>query len=89
MVEVIAPVTVLDPKGEMILSLTKDNFHVYDNGVEQKIDHFDLGGDSLSIVLVVETSSHIEPMLPAVQHTGMVFAEAVMGLTSEVCGRRL
>jgi len=55
-VEVIAPVSVLDPKGEMILSLTKDNFHIYDNGVEQKIDHFDLGADSLSIVFVVETS---------------------------------
>jgi VWFA-related protein len=83
-IEVIAPVSVLDPKGEMILSLTKDNFHIYDNGVEQKIDHFDLGGDSLSIVFVVETSSHIEPMFPAVKHTGIVFAQAVMGMTAEV-----
>lgn len=82
--EVIAPVTVLDPKGAMILSLTKDNFHIFDNGVEQQIDHFDLGGDSLSIVFVVETSSHIEPMFPAVKHTGIVFAQAVMGLTAEV-----
>jgi VWFA-related protein len=81
---VIAPVAVLDPKGEMVLSLTKDKFHIYDNGVEQKIDHFDLGGDSLSIVFVVETSSHIEPMFPAVKHTGIVFAEAVMGMTAEV-----
>lgn len=83
-VEVIAPVAVLDPKGEMVLSLTKDKFHIYDNGVEQKIDHFDLGGDSLSIVFVVETSSHIEPMFLAVKHTGIVFAEAVMGMTAEV-----
>jgi VWFA-related protein len=83
-VEVIAPVSVLDPKGEMILSLTKENFHIYDNGVEQKIDHFDLGADSLSIVFVVETSSHIEPMFPAVKHTGIIFAQAVMGMTAEV-----
>ena len=83
-VEVIAPVSVLDPKGEMILSLTKDSFHIYDNGVEQKIDHFDLGADSLSIVFVVETSSHIEPMFPAVKHTGIVFAQAVMAMTAEV-----
>jgi VWFA-related protein len=82
--EVIAPVTVLDPSGKMILSLTKDNFHVFDNGTEQKIDHFDLGGDSLSIVLVVETSSHIDPMFEAVKHTGIVFAQTVMGLTAEV-----
>jgi VWFA-related protein len=83
-IEVIAPVSVLDPKGVMILSLTKDNFHIFDNGVEQKIDHFDLGADSLSIVFVVETSSHIEPMFPAVKHTGIVFAQAVMGMTAEV-----
>jgi VWFA-related protein len=82
--EVVAPVTVRDPKGEIVLSLTKDKFHVYDNGIEQKIDHFDLGGDSLSIVLIVETSSHIEPMLPAVKHTGIIFAETVMGPTAEV-----
>src|SRR5271169_7039070 len=72
--EVVAPVTVRDPKGEIVFTLTKDKFHVFDNGVEQKIDHFDLGGDSLSIVLVVETSSHIEPMFPAVKHTGIIFA---------------
>ncbi|HYL69466.1 MAG TPA: VWA domain-containing protein [Candidatus Limnocylindria bacterium] len=83
-IEVIAPVSVLDPKGEMILSLTKDKFHIYDNGVEQKIDHFDLGAESLSIVFVVETSSHIEPMFPAVKHSGIVFAQAVMGMTAEV-----
>jgi len=59
--EVIAPVTVTNHSGEMILDLSKDNFRVYDNGVQQKIEHFDLGGDPLSIVLAIETSSHIEP----------------------------
>jgi VWFA-related protein len=81
--EVTAPVTVRDPKGEMIFDLTKNDFHIYDNGVEQKIEHFDLGGDPLSIVLVVETSSHIEALLPAVRQTGIVFAETVLGQTSE------
>jgi VWFA-related protein len=82
--EVVAPVTVRDPRtGEMILSLTKENFHIYDNGLEQKIDHFDLGGDPLSIVLAVETSSHIAPMLPAVRQSGIVFTETVMGPTAE------
>ena len=83
-IEVTAPVTVRDPRtGEMILDLNKENFHVYDNGVEQKIDHFDLGGDPLSIVLVVETSSHVQPMLPAIRQSGIVFTETVMGQTSE------
>jgi Ca-activated chloride channel homolog len=81
--EVIAPVTVTNHTGEMILDLSKDNFRVYDNGVQQKIEHFDLGGDPLSIVLVIEASSHIQPMFPSIKHAGIVFSEAVMGQTSE------
>lgn len=81
--EVTAPVTVRDPKGEMVLDLTQTSFHVFDNGVEQKIEHFDLGGDPLSIVLVIETSSHLEPMMPAIRRTGVIFSQTVMGLTSE------
>jgi VWFA-related protein len=81
--EVTAPVTVRDPKGEMVFDLRQDNFRVYDNGTEQKIDHFDVGGDPLSIVLVIESSSHIEPMFPSIKHAGIVFTETVMALTSE------
>ena len=82
--EVITPVTVRNANGEMILDLSKESFHIFDNGVEQKIEHFDLGANSLSIVLVVETSSHIDPMFPAVRQTGLVFTETVMAQTSEV-----
>jgi len=82
--EVIAPVTVTDAKtGEGVLDLTKANFHVYDNGAEQKIEHFDMGGAALSIVLVVETSSHVAAMLPAIRQSGIVFTEAVMAQTAE------
>ena len=81
--EVVTPVTVTNHTGEMILNLSKDNFRVYDNGVQQQIEHFDLGGDPLSIVLVIEASSHIQPMFPSIKHAGIVFSEAVMGQTSE------
>ena len=82
--EVTAPVTVRNASGEMILDVPKESFHIFDNGVEQKIEHFDLGANSLSIVLAVETSSHIEPMFPAVKQMGLVFTETVMAQTSEV-----
>jgi len=39
---------------------------VTDNGVTQRITHFDLGGDPLSLVFVVETSSRIAPLLPQI-----------------------
>jgi len=81
--EVSAPVTVRDHSGEMVLNLSEKDFHVYDNGMEQKIDHFDLGGDPLSVVFVVETSSHIEALLPAVRRAGIVASQTVMGPTAE------
>lgn len=82
--EVTAPVVVRDPRtGEMMLDLNQNDFHVFDNGVEQKINHFDLGGEPLSIVLVVQTSSQLEGTLPAIRQAGIVFTQTVMGKTAE------
>src|SRR5579863_3218381 len=81
--EVTAPVSVRDAAGEIVLNLAQKDFRVFDNGTEQKIDHFDLGGDELSVVLVAETSSHVEPMLPAVRKTGIIFTLTVMAKSAE------
>jgi VWFA-related protein len=77
------PVTVQDDKGELVLDLTEKDFHVFDNGVEQQITHFDLGGDPLAVALVVETSSRIEALLPAVRKSGIVFTQTVMAQTAD------
>src|ERR1700740_2050451 len=82
--EVTAPVTVRNASGEMLLDIPRESFHLFRNGVEQKIEHFDLGASSLSIVLAVETSSHIDPMFHSVKQMGIVFTETVMAQTSEV-----
>jgi VWFA-related protein len=74
-----APVAVTDSKGELILDLQQKDFHVFDNGIEQKVESFDLGGEPLSAVLVFETSSHLAPLLPAVQKSGIVFTQTVLG----------
>src|ERR1700722_18277926 len=50
------PVAVSDAKDQLILDLQQKDFHVFDNGVEQTIESFDLGGEPLSAVLVFETS---------------------------------
>jgi len=50
------PVTVRDASGEMVLNLTPGDFRVFDNGVEQRIEHFDLGGEPLSVVSLAGTS---------------------------------
>jgi len=77
------PVTVRDSKGQMIANLDEKDFWVTDNGVPQKITHFDLGGDPLSLVILVETSARIAPLFAQVQKTGILLTETVMGPDGE------
>lgn len=77
------PVTVRNAAGELVLDLSQSDFRVHDNGVEQSIEHFDLGGDPLSVVILLESSSRIEPLLPAVRKTGILFTQTVLGPTGE------
>jgi len=77
------PVTVRDARGEMVHDLEARDFQIADNGVAQKISHFDLGGDPISLVILIETSSRIEALLPQVRKTGILFTQTVMGPNGE------
>ena len=77
------PVTVRDGRGDMVHNLEARDFQVTDNGATQQITHFDLGGDPISMVILIETSSRIAPLLPEVRKTGILFTQAVMGPTGE------
>jgi len=80
---VTTPVTVRDGRGEMVHNLDAKDFRVTDNGAAQKISHFDLGGDPISLVILVETNSRIEPLAPEIRKTGILFTQTVMGPTGE------
>jgi VWFA-related protein len=77
------PVTVRDGRGDMVHNLEARDFQITDNGVAQQITHFDLGGDPISLVILLETSSRIAPLLPEVRKTGILFTQTVMGPTGE------
>ncbi len=77
------PVTVRDGRGDMVHNLEAHDFQITDNGVAQQISHFDLGGDPISMVVLLETSSRIAPLLPEMRKTGILFTETVMGPTGE------
>src|SRR5260370_7949178 len=77
------PVTVRDGRGEMVHNVEAGDFQITDNGIVQRISHFDLGGDPLSMVILLQTSSRIEPLLPQVRKTGILFTQTVMGPTGE------
>ncbi len=77
------PVTVRDARGTMIHNLEQQDFVITDNGVPQKITHFEIGGDPISVVIVIETSSRVDPFLPQLRKTGILFTEQVMGPEAE------
>ena len=77
------PVTVRDARGDMVHNLEQNNFQITDNGVMQQISHFDLGGDPISLAILIETSSRIAPLLPGMRKTGILFTQTVMGPSGE------
>jgi VWFA-related protein len=77
------PVTVRNEKGEMVDDLEKSNFRITDNGVPQIITHFSLGGDPISLAVVVETSARVGPILPEIRKSGILISQTVMGPTGD------
>jgi VWFA-related protein len=77
------PVTVRNERGEMVHALEESDFRITDNGVPQKITHFDLGGDPISLVVVAERSQHIASALPKIRKAGILISQTVTGPTGE------
>jgi VWFA-related protein len=63
--------------------LEAKDFLLTDHGVPQTISHFDVGGDPISLVVLFETSSRVAPLLPAVQKTGILITETILGPNGE------
>ncbi len=73
------PAVVHNNKGVLILDLDKKDFRIFDDGVEQKVEDFEMGGAPISMAIVVETSSRIQALLPAIRRTGILFTQTVLG----------
>lgn len=82
-IEVLAPVVVTDKKGRLILDLTEHDFKIFDDGVKEPIEHFGIGSERVSIVLILECSARIKPLLPDIRKSGIVFAQPVKGQSGE------
>src|SRR5260221_14472526 len=78
-----APVTVRDSKDQIVTSLAAADFRLTDHGVPQTISHFDVGTDPLSLVVLIETSSRVALLLPAVQKSGILITETILGQNGE------
>ncbi len=81
---VLVPTSVLDPDGHgYVNGLSTTDFEVYDNDKLQKVSA-DFSQLPLSVVLVVQANSEIEPVLPQLKRTGLLFQGLVTGTDGDV-----
>ncbi len=65
---------VLAPDGTLILGLRAEDFRVYENGIEQAIEHFDASTEPARVALVIDTSPSIYRELAAMKQAARTLA---------------
>src|SRR5713101_7998219 len=55
--EVLLPVTVRDRSGRLVTDLTRKDFRVFENGIEQSLSELSLRQVPLDVVLMIDASS--------------------------------
>lgn len=72
---VMVPVSVVDREGKFVPHLTKGDFRIYENGVEQRVAHFAPVERPFTVVLVLDTSQSTFFRLPDMQNAAIAFVE--------------
>jgi VWFA-related protein len=70
---VTVPVTVLDRFGRYVPQLRREQFHIMENGVEQKIAYFATTDSPFSVVLLIDTSGSTQFRLDEIQEAAINF----------------
>lgn len=78
-----APVIVLDRSGRFVSNLTQKNFEVLDNGVPQRIERFGQATDPVAVVIMIQTSESVGPLLHQVRPLAPIFANQLLGKKGE------
>jgi VWFA-related protein len=76
---VTVPVTVMGPDDQYLSGLEKSDFRIFDNDVEQKIDSFEVAFLPISMVVLVQSSTRVEGLLPDIKKTAVLFTDLVLG----------
>ena len=69
------PVSVSDRDGKFIYDLLKDDFQVFDNGVEQKVAYFATTEKPFTVVLLIDTSTSIWNKLGEIKEAAIEFLD--------------
>jgi VWFA-related protein len=76
---VTTPVTVIGHSGDFISDLDQSSFRVFDNGVEQRIERFEIGSDTVALVIVVQTNDSVASLLDQVRPLASMFSDLLLG----------
>ena len=72
---VTVPVSVLDRQGRFISNLKQDDFHIFENGVEQTVAYFEPAEKPFTVALVLDTSPSTHFHLDEIRAAAMDFAK--------------
>jgi len=72
---VTVPVSVMDRQGKFISDLRREQFHVFENGVEQKIVHFEPTDNPFTVALLLDTSGSTFFHLWEIKEAAIAFAK--------------
>lgn len=67
------PVSVLDRDGRFISGLQQRDFKIFDNGIEQKIDHFQSVEQPFTVVLLIDVSPSTQFRIDEIQNAAISF----------------
>jgi Ca-activated chloride channel family protein len=73
---VLVPVTITDKMNQMITGLDKENFKLYENKREQPIEHFSSEDAPVSIGIILDTSTSMNPKINRAQEAVREFCKA-------------
>jgi Ca-activated chloride channel homolog len=70
---VTVPVTVMDRNGKYVPNLQRRDFHVFDNGVEQRVAYFATVDQPFTVVLLIDTSGSTDFSMDQIQDAAISF----------------
>lgn len=69
------PVTVRSREGGYVGDLRREEFRVYEDGVEQRVAHFEAAGEPIDVVMLLDFSASVRRDLPGVREAAAAFLD--------------
>lgn len=72
---VTVPVSIMDRSGRYVPDLLREDFHIYENGVEQQISYFAAVEKPFTVVLMIDTSASTRAKLGEIKDAARAFVD--------------